>query len=138
MTDHSRRRAALTEPMTVLVDDPETLQATVASSSGSTYQVDLGMEVCTCPDMQYNLPDGERCKHVWRALWATGVKPIPQDVIDAHGEDADPYLGRWSPGEVREVVRDELAAGDGPSRETFHETDKGGRRRRATSTTGTP
>jgi len=123
MTDHSRRRAALTEPMTVLVDDPETLQATVASSSGSTYQVDLGMEVCTCPDMQYNLPDGERCKHVWRALWATGVKPIPQDVIDAHGEDADPYLGRWSPGEVREEGDDIVEAEEDDGAEILKQDD---------------
>jgi len=123
MTDHSRRRAALTEPMTVLVNDPETLQATVASLSGEVYRVDLGMEACTCPDMQYNLPDGERCKHVHRALWATGVEPIPEDIVDAHGEDADPYLGRWSPGEVREEGDDIVEAEEDDGAEILKQDD---------------
>jgi len=56
------------------------------------YTVDAKRGRCDCPDMQRNLPDGDReeCKHLARVRFATGERPIPgwvdpDDVSDLLG-----------------------------------------------------
>ena len=68
---------ALTECMTVVVDDPETwndAEVAVYSSSGARYTVNVALGWCECPSDQYH--DGP-CKHRFRAAFALGAKEIP-------------------------------------------------------------
>ena len=115
MTDSpidERAIRALCEYMTVTVDEEVDL-AEVHSSSGRCYVVDLRTGACECEDAIYNLPDDARCKHAIRARWATGRDPIPAELVDAVGDEADPYLGRWCDGEVQVEGEDEIIeAGD--------------------------
>jgi hypothetical protein len=70
----------------------------VASGSGSTYVVDLEKRACECPDSMHNLRDGEACKHVRRAEFATGTRPVP---VDAAMEcERDGSFGAHVAGEV--------------------------------------
>jgi hypothetical protein len=46
---------------------------------------------CTCPNKQYNLEDGELCKHERRVLFATGQWAIPA-WVDA--DEVDTQLGQ--------------------------------------------
>ena len=59
----------------------------VTTQSGSEYRVDAREGRCTCPDKQYNLEDGELCKHERRVRFATGQWAIPA-WVDADGIDA--------------------------------------------------
>jgi predicted nucleic acid-binding Zn finger protein len=84
---------ALTERMTVMPDVGDARGAddlyTVVSHSGSQYLVDARHGRCSCPDAEYNLPtdDGrERCKHVARAEYVTGERPVPS-WVDASAID---------------------------------------------------
>ena len=68
---------ALTEPMTVVEDGPETWddnEVAVYSSSGETYVVNPVLGFCECPADQYH--DGP-CKHRHRAAFALGHREIP-------------------------------------------------------------
>jgi hypothetical protein len=79
---------ALTEYMTVLPLGGDVYSVT--TQSGSEYQVD-GLEGrCTCPDKQYNLEDGELCKHERRVRFTTGQWAIPA-WVDA--DEVDTKLG---------------------------------------------
>jgi hypothetical protein len=49
----------------------------VTTESGSEYRVDALEGRCTCPDKQYNLEDGELCKHERRVRFAIGQSAIP-------------------------------------------------------------
>ena len=103
MTDIDERSIrALCEYMSVLDCDEYEDVVEVCSQSGTSYLVDARTGSCECEDALYNLPDDARCKHAVRARWATGRDPIPRALIDAVGQNADPYLGRWCDGEVRE------------------------------------
>jgi hypothetical protein len=111
-----RVRKALTEIMTVLPDMGGTARGVedmyaVVSSSGNTYVVDAREGVCTCEDMIYNLDDGEVCKHVLRARYATGRAPIPVEfsadeglgaLDDSFGEHVDGTIEVETPDETSE------------------------------------
>lgn len=78
----------LTEYMTTLSLGGDVYSVT--TQSGSEYRVD-GLEGrCTCPDKQYNLEDGELCKHERRVRFATGQWTIPA-WVDA--DEVDAQLG---------------------------------------------
>jgi len=55
-------------------------------SLGGSYVVDARSEACECEDKQYNLADGERCKHHAAALVALDDRyPTPFVVGDLGG-----------------------------------------------------
>lgn len=90
----ARDERALTEYMTVLPDhgqarDAPGLYAVIGENENGTYIVDTLTDACTCPDGEWNLPDGDRetCKHRARVAFATGERPIPG------GVNVDPQLG---------------------------------------------
>jgi hypothetical protein len=76
-----RTERALTEYMTVTPDLGRARGADglalVTTQSESTYLVDYDAGRCECPDAEYNLSDGEVCKHVLRARFAVGETPVP-------------------------------------------------------------
>ena len=83
---------ALTEYMTVLTDGNDRAKRapglyTVTTQSGSTYLVDPELPACECPDFEYR---NRRCKHIRRARFALGWRPIPAFVDEAA---VDPNLG---------------------------------------------
>ncbi|MFD1588510.1 hypothetical protein ACFR9U_16145 [Halorientalis brevis] len=80
----ARTRRALTECMTVLEDGPDLY--TVVSESGKEYNVDLREKRCTCLDHKHREVS---CKHIRRAAFASGAKPIPAGLNDS----VDPLLG---------------------------------------------
>ena len=80
---------ALTEYMTVLPVGGGVYSVT--TESGSEYRVDGIEGRCTCPDKQYNLDDGELCKHERRVRFATGQWAIPA-WVDA--DEVDAQLGQ--------------------------------------------
>lgn len=75
------------------------------------YTVDARGEGCQCPDKEYNLELGEKCKHHAAAFLATSEYPAPWDVEDDLGAraDADPVpvtdggRDQWT---VRDTERD--------------------------------
>lgn len=79
---------ALTEYMTVLPLGGD--MYSVTTQSGSEYRVDALEGRCNCPDKQYNLEDGELCKHERRVRFATGQWAIPA-WVDA--DEVDAQLG---------------------------------------------
>jgi len=79
---------ALTEYMTTLPVGGD--MYSVTTQSGSEYRVDALEGRCTCPDKQYNLEDGELCKHERRVRFATGQWAIPA-WVDA--DEVDGQLG---------------------------------------------
>jgi len=79
---------ALTEYMTTLPLGGNVYSVT--TQSGSEYRVDAVQGRCTCPDKQYNLEDGELCKHERRVRFATGQWAIPA-WVDA--DEVDAQLG---------------------------------------------
>ena len=92
---------ALTEYMTVLEDGDVRARAadglyTVTTESGSTYLVDPELPACECPDFEYR---DRRCKHIRRARFALGWRPIPYYVDE---DDVDPNLGEHVRGGDRE------------------------------------
>lgn len=76
---------ALTEYMTTLPLGGDVYSVT--TQSGSEYRVDALEGRCTCPDYQYR---DVRCKHLRRAAFATGERPIPA-WVDA--DEVDGQLG---------------------------------------------
>jgi hypothetical protein len=91
---HTRR--ACEEPM-VVVPHGETsgmfdiYTGTCDEEDGQPYTVDLGgaHDRCSCPDMEYNLKDGERCKHARRVRLEFGLPPF-EDVPRVRSEHAAP------------------------------------------------
>jgi len=92
---------ALTEYMTVLPVGGDVYSVT--TQSGSEYRVDAREGRCTCPDKQYNLEDGELCKHERRVRFATGQWAIPA-WVDADGVDAQ--LGQHVEGTPKVAATD--------------------------------
>lgn len=74
----------------------------VTSESGREYLVDVDCGRCqrrdggVCPDQEYNLDDGEVCKHVIRARIATGRRSVSSAELAA--ADVDPQLGEHASG----------------------------------------
>ena len=100
---------ALTEYMTVLQTAPDVYSVT--TQSGSEYTVDRRDGRCACPDAEYNLDDGEQCKHGIRVAYATGERAIPAWVdTDA----VDEQLGMHVDGTPRVAATDGgiIEAGD--------------------------
>jgi endogenous inhibitor of DNA gyrase (YacG/DUF329 family) len=88
-----RSLRALEEYLTVMPDAiPGEDMVRVVSQSGAQYPVDLQEERCACEDYEYNI-DGGRCKHIRRALWATGREAIPADVAEA--AEVEPNFGAF-------------------------------------------
>ena len=85
-----REHRALTEVMSTLDDQGAVADSPglyeVVSSSGNSYAVDLSGDEphCTCAD---HLHRGVVCKHIERARYAVGIKPVPA------GIDTDDQLG---------------------------------------------
>lgn len=88
----TRDRRALTEYMTLLLEHgmakgaPD-LYAGVGQNGNGASLVDMGTNVCTCGDVEYNLSAGETCKHRKRVALATGERIIPKWI------DVNPNLG---------------------------------------------
>jgi hypothetical protein len=100
---------ALVEKMTVLSTDAPGIYE-VSSGSGAHYTVDARHGSCTCPDAEHR---DVRCKHIRRARFACGRRPIPEWVsLDA----VDPLLGEqvdgptMADGGVREARAADSAA----------------------------
>lgn len=78
--------------------------AIVTSQSGQEYLVDFLNGRCQrkdgslCPDQQYNLNDNQHCKHVIRAQFAVGARPLTETTLKQ--VDADPQLGEHADGPV--------------------------------------
>ena len=92
---------ALTEYMTTLPLGGDVYSVT--TQSGSEYRVDALEGRCTCPDKQYNLEDGELCKHERRVRFATGQWAIPA-WVDA--DEVDAQLGEHVEGTPKVAVTD--------------------------------
>ena len=67
---------ALTEYMTTLPLGGDVYSVT--TQSGSEHRVDARKGRCTYPDKQYNLEDGELCKHERRVPFAIGPVGYPR------------------------------------------------------------
>ena len=80
-----RTARALTEYMAVLSEGDGTEMFTIVGQNGGTYTVDGRRGRCTCPDHEHR---GARCKHLRRAAFATGTRPVPDGV-----DGVDPQLG---------------------------------------------
>ncbi|MEF8826195.1 MAG: SWIM zinc finger family protein [Halapricum sp.] len=103
--ENPRAQRALTECMTVLPEGGDV--HTVVGEHGRTYTVDAREGRCTCPDAEYNLEDGERCKHQIRTLVAEGCLSVPawidRDAVDGllgTHVDGSPRLVATDGGEV--------------------------------------
>jgi hypothetical protein len=109
-----RDARALAECMQVIADGGSLF--TVVGSTGKSYTVDAKRGRCECPDMQHNLPDGDReeCKHLARVRFAAGERAIPAWVKDAA---IDPLLSEQLDAEPR------VATTDGGRH--FREADRG-------------
>lgn len=117
-----RTRRALEQHLTVTPDVGPARGADglaiVTSQSGREYLVDLEAGTCgrtdgdLCPDQEYNLDDGEPCKHVIRGRIATGRRPVSTAELAA--ADVVPDLGAHAAG-PRVVTSDGgiIEAGDG-------------------------
>lgn len=76
--------------------------ALVTSESGTEYLVDVSEGSCqqkngeVCPDQQYNLEAGEKCKHVRRARIAMGEQTVSAAALADVG--VDPRLGEHTNG----------------------------------------
>jgi hypothetical protein len=85
-----RTRRACVESMTVVPHDSGTGMFDVwTGACEEPYVVDLAGEHdrCTCPDVQHNLEDGERCKHSRRVRLEFGLAPF-EDVPPVREETA--------------------------------------------------
>lgn len=101
-----RRQRALEEYLTVTPDLGPARAADglviVTSQSGREYLVDVEVGRCqrkdgaTCPDQEYNLDDGDVCKHIIRGRIATGQEPLSADELRVL--DVDPQLGQHCDG----------------------------------------
>lgn len=87
MTDETRVERALSDVVAVERLAPGLVNVVTWSDS---YVVDARGEGCTCPDKQYNLQPGEKCKHHAAALMATTDTPAPFDVVDSLSEHGGP------------------------------------------------
>jgi len=125
-TDLPKRAVrALTEKMTVLPDTGRVKNADdlflVVSESGSEYLVDTREGRCDCPDAEYNLEAGERCKHERRVAYATGSESIPlwvnQSAIDPQlGDHTDAVLNGAAPAPFSKLHPAESTPADGTLR----------------------
>lgn len=61
----------------------------VYSEDGTERTVDADTGACTCADAEYNLDNGEKCKHARRVDFATGERAIPEWV---NREAVDSFL----------------------------------------------
>lgn len=59
-------------------------------SWADAYTVDAREGRCECPDQQYNLSEGERCKHQWAAILATTDLPAPFEAVDDLDQGPEP------------------------------------------------
>lgn len=84
-TDRARR--ACTDVLAVEQIAPGMARVVTFSDA---YVVDARGEGCTCPDKQYNLEPGEKCKHHVAAVLATSDLPAPFDVVDNLDERPEP------------------------------------------------
>jgi hypothetical protein len=119
-----RDRRALTECMTVLPEGGD--MYTVVGENDSTYQVDTRGGRCTCPDHEHR---DVHCKHIRRATFATGQRPIPPQidrdaVDDLLGEHCEgPYYTRAGTASSTDAVADGSGASpvdpDGPETEPY-------------------
>jgi hypothetical protein len=103
---------ALTECMTVSPDIGQARNTedfvVVTTESGHSYTVDLRHGMCGCPDAEHRDPEGG-CKHVRRAEFATGRRPLPAWIsLDA----VDDQLGACCDGPVATDGGEILVAGD--------------------------
>jgi hypothetical protein len=111
---------ALTEYMTVLPQRGDVYSVT--TQSGSEYRVDALEGRCTCPDKQYNLDDGELCKHERRVRFATGQWAVP---AWADTGAIDSQLGEHVTGTPEIAVTDGGVKTIGAEEPETDSTDKG-------------
>jgi len=94
----SRTERALTECMTVLpdkgrADGAADLFVVVGENENGEYLADTRTATCECADDEYNLDDGEACKHVRRARIATGDRPVPASALETGNISIDDTFG---------------------------------------------
>jgi len=84
---NNRQLRAVEEYLTVMPDavDGEGI-VRVVSQSGENYIVDTQNETCECGDFEHREGDENgRCKHIYRAMWATGREAIPVALVEQAG-----------------------------------------------------
>jgi hypothetical protein len=91
-----RDRRALIECMSVIPKGGDVFE--VHGENDGSYRVDTRQDRCTCPDHEHR---GTHCKHLRRACFASGQRPIPpqidsDEIDDLLGEhcDGEPYFSR--------------------------------------------
>jgi len=94
----SRTERALTECMTVLPNKGRARGApdlfiVVGENENGEYLADTRTATCECADDEYNLADGEACKHVRRARIATGDRPVPASALETGNISIDDTFG---------------------------------------------
>jgi hypothetical protein len=97
-----RTRRACEEPMVVVPEGDGTGMFEVwtgtCDDEEQPYIVDLGgaHDRCSCPDMEYNLEDGERCKHSRRCRLEFGLPPFGEvpAIRSEHAAPMDVELAR--------------------------------------------
>jgi hypothetical protein len=102
-----RDRRALEECMSVLPQGGDIYE--VVSQSGASYRVDTRAGRCTCPDHEHR---DVRCKHIRRARFADGQRPIPPQI---EPDDVDDQLGEHTDDDAYQLVPDggtDAEAGD--------------------------
>jgi hypothetical protein len=95
---------------------------TVVGQNGGTYSVDAREGRCTCPDAEYNLDSGERCKHERRVALATGRQPVPADV-----DGVDEQLGEHTDATPQVAATDGGVIDAGDEGVILDEDEDGGR-----------
>jgi len=115
-TEYNQRQLrAVEEYLTVMPDAVEGEgRVRVVSQSGENYVVDTQTEACECPDFEHRGGDENgRCKHVYRALWATGREALPVALVEQ--AEIEPNFGVFvDKSEIRYATADGgiVAAGD--------------------------
>jgi len=71
---------ALREPMFVCDDHPDAWgdHQVVVYNEDREYVVNVDVEHCTCPALQYHCDADEVCKHIVRAQLARGERDVPE------------------------------------------------------------
>jgi len=130
----SRTERALTECMTVLPNKGRARGApdlfiVVGENENGEYLADTRTATCECADDEYNLADGEACKHVRRARIATGDRPVPASALETGNISIDDTFGAHVDASPKFATADGGII-DGETGEVLQDDDEGDERDR--------